>query len=520
METNTPFLNMPPYVWKGIFEVVKILLAGIVLGTFASKYQKRKEVEMQVKGKILKARIDSLEKIDNIMIEKEIIESINFEELSQKYHVTFDDETPRDYGNIKLNKVVKNAIGEVVAVMEVKLNFDQHNVDSAMNVIFKCFATDINLYYGIITNSNNFCLVVERRGERAAALLPAKTLEEALSYIAEMHKKIAAIAEEQRDDAISKTVTSLKAKFKGLSKCLDEFLKELNKDRLTMKDNIVSLLPQDETAFFSNLLWKDKERVTTLAKYCTKETLFRMLNDMKQTMASLVNMNDKSECDYADKLLDNDESKWFEKDKEEVTNCFLMSMVDGNRKDELTPWRLYGDQSRGVSISYDNCKNENNGFYVATVHYVKTDEEEKILPAIKEMQYKELNNGIYFLFGNWSVWKHFFKSADYEVKKEYRIIYQRDYENKRIPPLKWVSDPSTNIFFPIAEFYLRQEDLDVDSDKDHNMLFPFPIKEVFLGPNMPEADANKAEIELMAQDKLNLSWNIKNRQYQVIGRKI
>lgn len=70
-----------------------------------------------------------------------------------------------------------------------------------------------------------------------------------------------------------------------------------------------------------------------------------------------------------------------------------------------------------------------------------------------------------------------------------------------MPPLKWVSDPSTSIIFPVVEFGLAQ--VGSKSVKTRNDIpFPFPIKEIVLGPNMAEQETNQAEIELMSKDKL------------------
>lgn len=68
------FLGLPEFLWKCIFDVAKILIVGLILGVFAAKYQKRKEVEHKIKGELLKLRLETLKKLNalNFLIYKRI----------------------------------------------------------------------------------------------------------------------------------------------------------------------------------------------------------------------------------------------------------------------------------------------------------------------------------------------------------------------------------------------------------------------------------------------------------------
>jgi len=57
------FLSIPEFIWELIFRVVEILAVGLILGVFASRYQKRKEYEIKIKGEILKHRLAAYERI-------------------------------------------------------------------------------------------------------------------------------------------------------------------------------------------------------------------------------------------------------------------------------------------------------------------------------------------------------------------------------------------------------------------------------------------------------------------------
>jgi hypothetical protein len=57
------FLGIPEFVWTSTFKVVEILGVGLILGLFATKYQKRKEVEYGLQGEIVKNRIKAYQRI-------------------------------------------------------------------------------------------------------------------------------------------------------------------------------------------------------------------------------------------------------------------------------------------------------------------------------------------------------------------------------------------------------------------------------------------------------------------------
>ncbi len=61
------FLGLPEYIWNSIFQIAEILGVGLILGFFASHYQKRKETEYYLQGEIAKNRIDSYKNIIEII---------------------------------------------------------------------------------------------------------------------------------------------------------------------------------------------------------------------------------------------------------------------------------------------------------------------------------------------------------------------------------------------------------------------------------------------------------------------
>lgn len=105
------FLFIPPYIWKGIFSIIKVIGAGLILAFFATKYQKRKEIELQIKANVLKLQLDAYVKINDMISEirsiiapplvketwyEDIIEAEKFGIKYMEYSSFFDSEEKFD----------------------------------------------------------------------------------------------------------------------------------------------------------------------------------------------------------------------------------------------------------------------------------------------------------------------------------------------------------------------------------------------------------------------------------------
>lgn len=408
--------------------------------------------------------------------------------------------------------IIKDESNNIVAILEIKKNFNDRSIEMVQNRMIDCFLHKSSIRLGIIIDLNENCIAVIPRGINSAALIP-QTFGNVKKYLFELFKKKDNVDENVLKEKI---LHDLKTKFNKITESkFVSFLNSLNIGDIELSTRGNHLTKEKEMEFFSNLLWSGNRWQHTLTKYGSKGMLFRMINDKKQSMASIVNMNDKSECDFADKLLNRNKAEWYDSpDSIVTTNSFIMSMVAGNRNDELTPWRLYGDDAKGVSITYDMGEEGNMAkgkFFVAPICYVNPKKRNSKLTAISNVMRGSKTKVSDFIFVYWYIWKHFFKHEDYKVEEEYRILYQRDFDENNATPLKWVSDPITNIIFPVIEFYLQQKDLDANDNKARKRysVFPFPIKEIKLGSNMSEQQTNKTELRLMMMDKLGLQYDVK-----------
>lgn len=395
----------------------------------------------------------------------------------------------------------------IISIIEVKKSFNGRSIELVQDRMIDCFQSIETIKFGVIINFEENCLVVVPRGVNSATLIPAKFVD-IMKYLFDLFKKKKEINEAEEKE---KVIKDLWSKFNGIKgNYFTSFLRALVPNDIVLSAKGNHLTEEKEKEFFSRLLWSGFAWVNKLTKYGSKSALFRLINDKKQSMASIVNMNDKSECDFADNLLKLGVGRWYDpKNSEETTNCFIMSMVSGDRKDELTPWRLYGDNAKGASITYNMGEEENrikDDFFVAPICYVNPKKGNAKINAISNVMKNTKRKVANFTFVYWYIWKHFFKPDDYAVEKEYRIIYQRKPNEDKVTPLKWVNDSNTNIIFPVVEFFIRKEDFDEAEKKGNNKLslFPFPIEEIVVGPNMREQETNEAELNLMIQDKLKL----------------
>ena len=93
-------------------------------------------------------------------------------------------------------------------------------------------------------------------------------------------------------------------------------------------------------------------------------------------------------------------------------------------------------------------------------------------------------------FTQLSAWKHFFKPFDYNVEKEIRLIFFDDEKKDNgVINHEWIKTWSHSIIIPIVDFKLNSPN------------FPLQLKEILLGPKMPERDTNKSQLEGLISQK-------------------
>ena len=231
--------------------------------------------------------------------------------------------------------------------------------------------------------------------------------------------------------------------------------------------------PSAEDAFFSHLL--NRRIPTKLCRFTTRHNMFLLFKDGKQNMCSIVCMNDKSEETYADKRIGWDES-WGSIHLEN-NNCFILSLMPQEKSDDLTMWRLYGDDAKGVCLNYEIQEKQRGrklkgDFYISSVSYGENEKKHRELDFLRGVMQINLNHW-QFQLKRWHIWKHFFKSFRFKDENEVRLLYLSD--GKTNEEKQWIENSASGIVSKMLLFPMIPTNT-----------FPLTLTNVIVGPKAPE----------------------------------
>lgn len=272
-------------------------------------------------------------------------------------------------------------------------------------------------------------------------------------------------------------------------------------NHLKIKSGRVCMREQDEIRFMLSLLGNPDEDYEHICRYTSLNSLFYIMDSGKHAMCSPVSMNDKHECDYADRFMPwNVDRLRGEVEIENDNSYFLLSCSSIEESDVLTMWRLYGESAKGVCIEYEVQKDriDNKHFFLARVSYGMKDRNTGKLshPELEFMaglQAEAIDSGWYFSFTKWYIWKFFFKAWEYKEENEIRLIHVPDIEdNAQYDRIKWYKDQSNGIFNRMSLIPVKRGERND---------FPLLISKIILGPQSPEATRNREQIWYMADQK-------------------
>lgn len=268
------------------------------------------------------------------------------------------------------------------------------------------------------------------------------------------------------------------------------FLETLSESSFSIGELKFSLKPEWENRLFQAILGKVSE--DKVIRFTSLNSLWRIMQSQTHTMLSIVCMNDKTECYYASQYLNNGQDDFLSHEANENFNNYITSLSVCGEYD-LTMWRLYGDNTHGIAIEYSFDKTLPDNFYLAPVSYADTDNPKRhtALDFVNFLTTEEIKAFHHkFALKQWSVWQHFFKSADYSIEKEVRLLYCPEI----IPAYKdWILTSGSNIFTPMVKFPLDEKNAQLP-------VFPLKISKIILGPNCPEQEVNKAMLKSLLSD--------------------
>ena len=222
-----------------------------------------------------------------------------------------------------------------------------------------------------------------------------------------------------------------------------------------------------------------------IAKYTSLDTALMMLNSGKIRMMSVTAMNDKMEIGHLYGELRNDDSAYLE-NKTKIHYArqrYITSFT--NKIDDLTMWRLYGDNGKGVCLVFSepyDCH------YYFPIDYsgIYSD----LCLKVKEICEELDKHGFKFTFKSLeTVWQYFLKPKGFSDEQELRYL--------RIDNSKpdGYSLASNGVISCYKDLFLNSDD-----DKPETQ-FPAVLQGVILGPNMKNIAINKFQLEALAAEK-------------------
>lgn len=222
-----------------------------------------------------------------------------------------------------------------------------------------------------------------------------------------------------------------------------------------------------------------------VAKYTSLDTALKILNSGKIRMMSVTAMNDKLEIGHLYGELRNEESAYLE-NKTKIHYArqrYITSFTD--KIDDLTMWRLYGDNAQGVCFVFSEpyeCD------YYLPIDY--SGRNSKICLKAKMICDELAKHGINFTFKSLeSTWQYFLKPEGFSDEQEMRYLR---IDNSKPDGYSLASNGVISSY----------KDYSLTTDEEHPEInFPARLQGIILGPNMKNVEINKYQLEALAVEK-------------------
>lgn len=297
------------------------------------------------------------------------------------------------------------------------------------------------------------------------------------------------------DNFIENTIESLQElKFNQSEKViigpLSTWLQGLEKKDLFQQNRTISIPLVEQFKLLSSILKASNiQKSYSFCRYTSISSLKRILLEQHESMCGLAGMNDRSEGFFLDKCLTGNSFKLSTKPQyvvDQYNEIFILSLCDEAKSDDLTMWRLYGSDCKGVCLHYDINLEEirkSQEFFLMPICY--GDANNPLVTLFKILTRLPYILGCKFGLTHKYIWRYFVKPKDFEVEEEYRLLYLPNGKSKST--LKWIYNEGCGIFHPLREF---------DSPlTDKSSIFPLQLKKVILGPKCSEAQINKVQLK-------------------------
>lgn len=245
-----------------------------------------------------------------------------------------------------------------------------------------------------------------------------------------------------------------------------------------------------EDQFFQYLLRPVADN--KVCRYTTLSTVFHTITGRSYRMASHLAMNDRGEVDYVDRYIDDSYTTLPNlslTEMQQLNNSYISSLTSIEQRDDLTMYRLYAEETKGVCMIFKIKNNLTAGnLILRQISYARKGGYHPELELLRRIVKRLKTLKIRFKFRKLELWKHFFKSADYAIEQEVRMLYIDD---NSLPADKkgWVIANPDSI---ISKYIL----LDIQAKN-----FPLELSELILAPNCPEKTLNKKQFEVLSAER-------------------
>lgn len=358
------------------------------------------------------------------------------------------------------------------------------------------------LWFYILTDNSKFIVFDTRKDLEQSTLATFDKLADLLNHLLSEIQKEKTTRAHLTDDALIKLIEIWQKTFKLIG---FTDLSQITRDSFSYNGASVRFNQKKsggnlEHEFFRKLLGAPPKFIY---RYTSLISCFNSLARNELRLNGLVGMNDRSEINYAEKYLEEvlnqfvgNASNTIAKDVEidDINLKFIASCSD--KKDDLTQWRLYANDSAGACFTLQTKENIPPWFFVSRVSYAdpvtnKNQKLEIISTVLNELQ----KQGIVFRFKKFKIWKHFFKPSEYATEQEVRILYLSDLDDRsKKHNVQWNLTSSHQILNPYIQISFAE--------------LPVFIKNIRLGPKCPEQETNLNQFRHFIKDKPTLA-NVK-----------
>lgn len=240
-----------------------------------------------------------------------------------------------------------------------------------------------------------------------------------------------------------------------------------------------------------------------ICRYTSLDSLFSTLLFKTIRMNGLPGMNDRKEGLFAWNLIyspENKDNSEYLRRMRLINDAFIVSYSSEDLIDNLTQWRLYGDDAKGVCCVYSvKDRLKDSRFFLHEVRYIKEKETKELIESgnieqisdellksflkyqenYPSMSYFDLSPAIFF-----------YKPDAFESENEIRLLFDNKESsayttdnNER----KWVLTNANNIPNPCIDIPLDE--------------VPIILERIILGPNMNDVDTIQAQLETLLEQQ-------------------